>query len=589
MNQKLKMLFCMLFVFMMLSFALVAEEVLDGEGLEKGTHVDTNIESNRNVANEDGAGGLESQEADKQNDNVDNGKALEPKVIEDEGMEFNIFISDGIPLLHPHLSFNADEAQLLSALYEGLFIYDPKTLEPIGGIAESWKVSGGRTWRFTLRKDAKFENGDAITAETFKASWLNLLSPSLKCPYASLLDCIDGVADWRQGKLKNKNQIGIQVESEYELTVYTTAPCQYLPLILCHHAFSAVHPSQLVAVANLMKKKEFKKVSEAFKPISSGAFKVQDWSEEKIVFEKNEKYWDEDDVKLTRITAFTKMKEEDASYKFNLGELHWTNNASVIKDVVDKETIHVGAMFATEYFYFRLDTEATKNEKIREALLLAIPYEKLRSQYLIPATTLVFPLPDYPRVQGIDEYNVYKAKNILEGVQLNDRNKKIKIIFPESTYYDSLAKILKEAWEKLGFVVEYKSYAPNEYYVAINKTGYSVAPLSWIADFADPTSFLEMFRSDSSLNNTMWKSVEYENLLRLAASEADARNRYKKLSEAEGLLLDSNVIIPLSHNPSVNVIDLYQISGWYPNAINIHPFKFIKIKKAKAVQNVAIF
>ena len=177
----------------------------------------------------------------------------------------------------------------------------------------------------------------------------------------------------------------------------------------------------------------------------------------------------------------------------------------------------------------------------------------------------------------------------MEGVTLNDKNKKIKIIFPESTYYDSLAKILKEAWEKLGFIVEYKSYNSSGYYEALKKTGYSLAPLSWIADFADPTSFLEMFRSDSTLNNTLWKSTEYENLLRLANSEADARNRYKKLSEAESLLLDSNIIIPLSHNPSVNVIDLYQISGWYPNAINIHPFKFIKIKKAKAVQNIAFF
>jgi len=541
-------------------------------------------EENAGDSGDDGRGREDYNGSDKKNS--ENDKAKEK---EEQNECFNIFISEGIPLLHPHLSFNADEAQLLSAVYEGLFIYDPKTLSPIGGIAESWKVTGGRTWRFILRKDAKFENGDAITAETFKASWLNLLSPSLNCPYASLLDCIDGAADWRRGKLKNKNQIGIQVESEYILTVYTTAPCQHLPLILCHHAFSAVHPSQLGVVASLMKKKEFKNVKEAFRPISSGPFRVTDWTAEKIVFEKNKAYWDANDVKLSHIVSYTKLKDEDASYMFNVGKLHWLNNATLIKDVVDKQTIHIGAMFATEYFYFRLDSEATKNEKIREALLLAIPYERLRSQYLIPATTLVFPLPDYPRLQGIDEYNIYKAKNILENVKLNEKNEKIKIIFPENTYYDSLAKILKEAWERLGFVVEWKSYAPSEYYVALKKPGYSVAPLSWIADFADPTSFLEMFRQDSSLNNTLWKNAEYENLLKIAASEQDARNRYKKLSEAEELLLDSNVIIPLSHNPSVNVIDLYQISGWYPNAINIHPFKFIKIKKGKAVQNIAVF
>ncbi len=505
-----------------------------------------------------------------------------------EGGEFNIFISEGIPLLHPHVSYNADEAQLISALCEGLFIYDPKTLEPIGGIAESWKVSGGRTWRFTLRKDAKFENGDAITAQTFKDSWLNLLSPNLNCPYASLLDCIDGVADWRSGRLKNKNQIGIQVESEYELTVYTVSPSQYLPLILCHHAFGAVHPSQLKDVARLMSKKEFQSTKDAFKPISSGPFKIAEWSDDKIVFLKNEEYWDAKYVHLSKINAYTKMKSEDASYKFNMGDLHWINGVAVIKDIVDREAVHVGAMFATEYFFFRLESEAVKSEKIREALLLAIPYEKLRSQYPIPATTLVFPLPDYPRIQGVDEYNIYKAQNIIEGLSLAEKNKRIKIIFPESTYYDSLAKILEEAWGKLGFVVETKSYEQSEYYEAIKKDGYNLAPLSWIADFADPSSFLEMFRSDSSLNNTLWKSAEYENILKLGNAEMDVRKRYKKLSEAEELLLDSHILIPLSHNPSVNIIDLYQISGWYPNAINIHPFKFIKIKRPKATPGLAI-
>ena len=199
-----------------------------------------------------------NDESPQKEENKANEKIAET---EEQEKDFNMFISEGFPMLHPHVSYNADEAQLLTALCEGLFIYDPLTLEPIGGIAESWKVTGGRTWRFNIRENAKFENGDAITAITFKEAWLNLLSPDLGCPYASLLDCIDGVADWRLGKLKNKNQIGIQVESERVLTVYTTSPCQYLPLILCHHAFSAVHPSQLKDVARLLSKKEFKEVN----------------------------------------------------------------------------------------------------------------------------------------------------------------------------------------------------------------------------------------------------------------------------------------------------------------------------------------
>ena len=117
------------------------------------------------------------------------------------------------------------------------------------------------------------------------------------------------------------------------------------------------------------------------------------------------------------------------------------------------------------------------------------------------------------------------------------------------------------------------------YYEAIKKPGYNLAVLSWIADFADPTSFLEMFRPGSNINYTAWNNTEYENLLRLANAEGEIKNRYKKLAEVEQLLLTSHVIIPLSHNPSINVIDLYSVAGWYPNAINIHPFKFIKFKK----------
>ena len=501
--------------------------------------------------------------------------------------DFNMFISEGFPMLHPHVSYNADEAQLLTALCEGLFIYDPLTLEPIGGVAESWKITGGRTWRFNIRENARFENGDEITATTFKEAWLNLLSPELNCPYASLLDCIDGVADWRLGKLKNKNQIGIQVESERVLTVYTTSPCQYLPLILCHHAFSAVHPSQLKDVARLLSKKEFKQASDVFKPISSGPFKIEKITEGEIILNKNMEYWDESFVHLSKIKAHLNLKDDSASYKFNLGELDWLNKASVVKDIADKGAVHVSAMFSTEYFFFRIDKGATADEKIREALLLAIPYEKLRTQYLIPATTLVFPLTEYPRVQGVDEYNIYKAKALMENIKLNDKNRKIIIIFPENTYYESLVKVLEEAWTPLGFILEIKKYGHQEYYEAIKKSGYNLAVLSWIADFADPTSFLEMFRPGSNINYTAWNSPEYENLLRLANAEDEIKNRYKKLAEVEQLLLSSHMIIPLSHNPSINIIDLYSVAGWYPNAINIHPFKFIKFKKNKTLPGVA--
>lgn len=198
--------YCKIFLFMIFCFVntvgLFTENINEKEEKQEVQPKENDIELNENK---------EKENKEKENSEDQGDIELEKTEMENE-KDFNICISDSIPMLHPHISYNADEAQLLTALYEGLFVYDPKTLEPIGGIAESWKVTGGRTWRFILRENAKFENGDAITATTFKDSWLNLLSPELNCPYASLLDCIDGVSDWRNGKLKNKNQIGIQVD-----------------------------------------------------------------------------------------------------------------------------------------------------------------------------------------------------------------------------------------------------------------------------------------------------------------------------------------------------------------------------------------
>lgn len=512
------------------------------------------------------------------------------EVAENEYMEkeFNVYLSDGIPLLHPHISYDADEAQILTALYEGLFVYDPFTLEPVGGIAEAWNVTGGRTWRFMLRKNAKFENGDKITAQTFKDSWFALLSPEENCPYASMLDFIDGAADFRTGKLKNKNQVGIKVESDEVLVVYTASPAEHLPSVLCHHAFGAVHPSQLKISQQALKRDEIKNAKKAFKPISSGAYKIEKFTEENLILVKNEKYWDHSFLSIPKINIFLKLEEEEAAKKFNLGELDWIGNLAGMKDIADKSSIHIAPMFSTEYFFFRTDTGISANPKIREALLLAIPYEKLRGGYLIPASTLVFPLNEYPKITGVEEYNIYKAREILDSLNLSSEDKIIKVKIPENEHYNKLLKILTNAWKVLGFEIVSEKHVYAEYFPKLKTPDYNLGVISWIGDFADPMAFLENFRAGSGLNNSAWQNKEYENSIRLAGSEKNLKKRYKYLSEAEQRLIKDSVIIPLSHNPSANIIDIYSFSGWYTNAINIHPFKFIKFKYQKILPGIVM-
>ena len=110
---------------------------------------------------------------------------------------------------------------------------------------------------------------------------------------------------------------------------------------------------------------------------------------------------------------------------------------------------------------------------------------------------------------------------------------------------------------------------------------------SWIGDFADPLAFLELFRPASSLNDSGWNNPAFEQLIVDASSCKQTKDRYAKLAEAEKVLLGDGVILPVAHNPSLNVIDTNGITGWYANALDIHPFKFVRFSQRKVMPNVA--
>lgn len=502
---------------------------------------------------------------------------------------FVVSVTLGIPNLHPHTAYNANEAQMLTALYEGLCVYDPYTLQPVAGLAKSWKISSdGLLWTFTLRDSLTFEDGTPITAQVFRDSFINLLNPALDLPYSSLLDCVKGAKEYRSGQITDTAQVGFYAESDTSFKISLVYPAEHLANILCHHAFSAVHPSQLDSAVHMAGKSSFLKIEDAFIPIASGPFKIESSSDDRIRLIKNEAYWDVQSVKLKSITLLLDPNADEMTEAFNTGTVHWLCGSVNLNKVAAAHTIHVTPMFATEYLYFNTNTAPCSSQVLREALVHAIPYDTLRKNYLLPAKTLVFPLIGYPSVTGVDTQDIAKAEALLKKVEKADIEKSIKILLPQTDFYAEQAEILKKAWETLNLSVEVTLVPFEEYYARQKTDDYHVALVSWIADFADPLAFLELFRSDSSLNSSGWSSLEYENNIKKASAEQNRKKRFEYLAKAEQLLMDSSVIIPLSHIPAINVIDLSDIKGWYTNAVNIHPFKFIRFVQPEMLPNVAI-
>jgi oligopeptide transport system substrate-binding protein len=247
-------------------------------------------------------------------------------------------------------------------------------------------------------------------------------------------------------------------------------------------------------------------------------------------------------------------------------------------------------MFATEYFFFRSTWGPGADSRVRNALLLAIPWTELRSNYLIPAKTLVFPIAGYPQLEGIETQNVTDAKKQLIEANITDPGSLAPLVIsiPDSEAFISLAKIIQKAWMDLGFKVEIRATPYESYYGTLRSNDYTIGISTWIGDFADPLSFLELFRPTSSLNDSGWNKPEFEALIQSSSSIVATRDRYAKLAEAEKLLLEDGVIMPIAHNPSLNVIDTNGISGWYANALDIHPFKFIQFTQKMALPGVAM-
>ena len=463
--------------------------------------------------------------------------------------------------LDPQTANYSNESQLFTGLYEGLFSYDPYSLDPVPALAASVKISRDKkTWTFTIRDDAYFSNGEKITAQTFRNSWLKLLDPATDAPFASLLDCIEGVEDFRLGR-GSKEAVGVSAREDGTLVVQLVTPTEHLNRILCHHAFSAVHPLG------------------ARGGVYSGPFVLKESGAEKIVLEKNPKYYGADDVALPSITVLFSDDLDENAYLINMGEADWAMSANGNK-LLDRRAVKIYAEFATEYFFFKADRFPWNIADFRSALVTAVPWDKLRAEARVPAKTFIYSLHGYSSPSGFTDYDSREAKALLAKAKKDAglgeaESVKLTIAISNSEYMKEQAQILKTAWEEIGITVEVQTTPINRYLQSIESWNADLFTYTWIGDFADPVAFLELYRGGSTLNITQWKDSGFDELIQKANACTDSSERFELLAKAEEMLLNSGAVLPISHPVSINLIDTNAVGGWYVNALDIHPYKYI--------------
>jgi peptide/nickel transport system substrate-binding protein/oligopeptide transport system substrate-binding protein len=476
-------------------------------------------------------------------------------------------------------SYLAQEAQVYTGLYEGLFSYHPLTMEPVPAVAANWKISDDRkTWTFTIRNDARYWNGDPVRSGDFRAAWLSVMDSSRNSPYSSLFDVITGAKEYRLGNQKDAKTVGIETPDDKTLVVRLVAPASFFPSMLCHHSFSPIHPS-MVNIADWSKSP----------PISNGPYRITEMNGSAITLVLNENYWDATEVAIKKITLLNPIDGDDAAAMWNSGQARWIADDISIDALTDRSGIVVNALFATHYYFIRSAKKPLDNNDVRRSLALALPWDEIRKDYFLPADTLIYPIPGYPEIEGLTVPDVEEAKRLLAEAGYPDGKGIPDIVIRLSPGMESVrvGGLMAAAWKALGIGVRVEIVESGRYFESLRRDDYDIGASTWIGDFADPYTFLQMFQKDSNLNDARHNDPEYERLMDKSMQE-EGPERWATLAEAEKRLLDYGTVLPISYTPAINIIDTSEINGWYPNVLDIHPYKYLSYKAFRPLPGVAL-
>ncbi|MCC7667732.1 peptide ABC transporter substrate-binding protein [Liquorilactobacillus satsumensis] len=473
-----------------------------------------------------------------------------------------------LPTMDPSTATDTISFDMLNNTGEGLYrLGKDSKIEP--GIAKATKVSnGGMTYTFTLRKNAKWSNGDKLTAKDFVYSWQRTVKPATGSQYAYLFSGIQNADDITAGK-KPASSLGIKAEGDYKLVVTLDKKIPYFKLLM---GFPSFFPQNQGAV-----EKYGSKYGTASKyMVYSGPFTMTKWTGSNLswTLKKNNDYWDKKNVKLSQLN-FQVNKSTTTSYNlYQSGKLDETLLGSEqAKQLSSSKEFTPRSEARINYLEFNQTQKNFQNKKIRQAISLAINRTQLVKKILADGS---FAAPGIVS-KGLASYNgedFTKAAATSAGITANKTEAKklwqegLKELGVNKLSFTLLADdtdaaknvseyIQSQLEETLPNAQVSVSNVPFKTRLSKSENGdFEVVLSGWGADFSDPISFLDLFTSDNSYNNGKWKNAQYDKLI-AASKAADAGStskRWKDMSAASKLLLQDQGVAPLYQQSQATLV-----------------------------------
>lgn len=516
-----------------------------------------------------------------------NSSGSDDKGSESATKELNLTFASEPPTLHPGLATDTTSGSVINNIFEGLMtMVDGK---PVEAAAESYEVSEDLlTYTFKLR-DAQWTNGDAVTAEDFKYSWLWVLNPENASEYSSILYPIKGAEAYNLGQASAED-VGINVVDEKTIEVTLEAPTPYFLELTAFKTMYPIHPAT--------SEENPKWFAEADTIVSNGPFTLTDWVHSgSMVLEKSDTYWDAKNVKIDVVNIEMAESETTQMTKFDSGEIDYLGApfGSVPLDAIDRlkseNLLDINDQSGVYWYKFNTTDKVTSNVNIRKALTLAIDRQGLISNITKgeqqPALGVV---PNSVEGFGDDEgyfadadfetAKEYLAKGLKELGLASPSDLTVSISYNTSEAHAAIAQFIQQGWTtNLGINVKLDNSEWQVYLDKLNNLDYQAGRMGWVADYNDAYSFLEQYNSAANGNNdTGWENAEYAELLKQSITETDPQARIDLLKQAEAIFMDEMPVAPIYFYTNLSTQKDY-VTGMQADALGNIFLKYADVNK----------
>lgn len=498
--------------------------------------------------------------------------------------------NDGDPeTLDQHKTSTVAEAHILRDMYEGLVVNNGAG-EVVPGVASEWTVSDdGRTIAFTLREDARWSNGDPVTADDFVYSLRRIMDPATGAKYANLLYPILNAEAVNKGE-KPVEELGVRAVADRTLEITLAQPTAYFVELLTHQTGLPVHPQSVEEHGA-----EFLTPENS---VTNGPYELVSFTpNDRLVLEKNANFHAAESVAIERVEYIpfedraTCLRRFEAAEVQSCSEVPREQIASINARLGDQ--LHISPYLGTYYYGVNSERPPFDDVRVRKALSLAIDRDFLAkeifSDSMIPAYSLVPPgmkgyVPeeaaprlDFAQTPMLDRED--EALRLLgEAGYGPDRPLRIDVSYNSSEDHRNAATAIAEMWRPLGVEVNFSVRdLPAHYANLRDAKDYDVARAGWIADYADPQNFLflNLFDNDG-FNYGRYKNPEYDALMAQSDAEQDPQQRAQLMAQAEELFLRDEPQIVLLTYSSTSLVSP-RLSGWEDNVRNVHPTRYLSL------------